>query len=58
MKDKTILELATRINEIRVEQQKLEIEYNSIVKELWDRIPSLKDDPNLQIKEKTKGKTL
>lgn len=51
-KDK-IFKLATRLNEIQVEQQKLEIEYNQIVKELWDIIPKLKDDPNLQPIQKT-----
>ena len=55
MKDKSIKELADRLNQIRVEQNKLSIEYNEIVKELWERIPGLKDDPNLE-PEKVKGK--
>ena len=55
LKDKTIKELVDRLNEINKEKDKLDIEiivlndeYDKIVKELWDRIPSLKDDPNLQ----------
>ena len=45
--------LVTRLNEIRKEQNKLDIEYNEIVNKLWDMIPTLKGDPNL---EKKKGK--
>lgn len=55
LKDKSIKELVDRLNEINKEKDKLDIEiivlddeYDKIVKELWDRIPSLKDDPNLQ----------
>lgn len=51
-----VFKLASRLNEIRVEQQKLDIEYNKIVLELWDMIPSLKTDPNVQPKEKVRGK--
>lgn len=54
MKDKTIYELATRLNQIMVEQQKLELEYNQIVYELWERIPSLKDDVNIQPKKRVR----
>lgn len=54
-KDKTF-ELVNRLNEIRVEQQKLELEYNRIIKELWDIIPNLKNDPNIQLQEKIKVK--
>lgn len=50
MKDKTVKELADRLNQIMVEKNKLDIEYNMIVKELWDRIPSLTNDPNLELK--------
>lgn len=49
-----LLDLAKRLNEIRWEQDKLEIEHNQIIKEIWNRIPSLKDDENLQPKTKTK----
>ena len=48
MKDKEVFELAKRLNEIDVERNKLDIEYNEIVQKLWDKIPSLKDDVNLQ----------
>lgn len=55
LKDKSIKELVDRLNEINKEKDKLDIEiivlndeYDRIVKELWDRIPNLKDDPNLQ----------
>ena len=54
MKDKTIYELATRLNQIMVEQQKLELEYNKIVYELWERIPSLKNDVNIQPKKRVR----
>ena len=54
MKDKTIYELATRLNQIMVEQQKLELEYNQIVYELWERIPSLKNDVNIQPKKRVR----
>lgn len=55
LKDKSIKELVDRLNEINKEKDKLDIEiivlndeYDRIVKELWNRIPKLKDDPNLQ----------
>lgn len=59
MKNKTTLQLACRLNEIERELYDLDIEYNSIVQELWNRIPSLKDDVNIQKKKlivKTKVK--
>ena len=56
MKNKTVYELATRLNQIMIEQQKLEIEYNQIVYELWERIPSLNDNIDIQPKTKYKGK--
>lgn len=57
MQDKTVLELANRLNEIRKIKNELDIEYNMIIKELWERIPSLKDDVNMQLtKTKNKGK--
>ena len=49
-----LVDLVKRLNEIRWEQDKLEIEHNQIIKEIWNRIPSLKDDENLQPKTKTK----
>jgi hypothetical protein len=51
MKDKTTKDLAFRLSEIEREKFKLDMEYNKIVQELWDRIPSLKDDVNLQKKK-------
>lgn len=54
MKNKTTLELVNRLNKINKEINDLEIEYNKIVNELWERIPKLKDDVNMQ-KIKTKG---
>lgn len=60
MKNKTTLQLACRLNEIEQEIYNLNIEYNSIVQELWNRIPGLKDDVNIQkkkliVKTKVKG---
>lgn len=56
-KDKeTVFNLVTRLNQIMIEQERLDIEYNKIIKELWDRIPTLKNDPNLQPKEKVRVK--
>ena len=52
MKDKTLFELCTRLNEINKEMDNLEMEQCKIVKELWERIPSLKDDVNVQPKKK------
>ena len=54
MKDKSTLQLASRLNQIMREQENLEIEYNKIVNELWQRIPKLKDDVNIQPKKKTR----
>ena len=48
MKDRSLTELCFRLKDIRVEQDKLAIEYNQIVEEIWDRIPSLIGDPNLK----------
>ena len=51
MKDKTLYELANRINEIEVQRMILDIEYNQIIYEIWDRLPQLKGDPSLQLKK-------
>ena len=63
MRNMTILQLVYRLNDIMVEQNKLEIksmelekEYNEIVYELWGRIPSLKDDENIQPKKRVREK--
>lgn len=55
-KDETIVNLVKRLNQIEVEKQQLDLEFNEIAYELWDRIPSLKDDVNLQPKVLRKGK--
>lgn len=56
MKDKTILELAIRLNQIEKELNELQIEYNVIVQELWERIPTTKNDDNIQMKKRVKIK--
>lgn len=56
MKDKTILELAIRLNQIEKELNELQIEYNIIVQELWERIPTTKNDDNIQMKKRIKIK--
>ena len=56
MKDKTLFELANRLNEIEQEKYKLDLEYNKIVYELWERIPTLKTDETIQPKKKARGK--
>ena len=50
LKSWTVYDLAMRLNMIMVEQQKLDLEHNAIVQELWDRIPSIKDSPDIQPK--------
>ena len=62
MKNTDTVDLVKRLNAIRVEKQQLETriitldnEYNNIVQELWDRIPGLQNDEQMQ-KIKTKGK--
>lgn len=61
LKEKTTLYLATRLNEIMKEQNQYEIEllmldkeFNAIVYELWDRIPSLRNDADMQPKKRVK----
>ena len=46
----SLIDLTNRLNQIDAEKRELDIEYNKIVHELWDRIPSLKDDVNMQPK--------
>lgn len=55
IKQTPLINLAHRLNQIEIEKQKLDIEYNLIVNELWERIPSLKNDENLQPKVIKKG---
>ena len=51
MKNKSILDLCKRLNAIEKQRNELDIEFNMIVGELWQRIPSLKEDVNLQKKK-------
>lgn len=58
LKHTSLIDLINRINQISVEKLNLDLEYNSIIEELYVRFPDLKDDPNLEkikIKEKTNG---
>ena len=61
MKDKSVYELATRLNELTKELNTLELreitligEYDEIVYELWRRIPTLKEDADIQPKKKVR----
>lgn len=63
MKDKSVFELATRLNELTKELNTLELreitlinEYDEIVYELWRRIPTLKEDADIQPKKKVRKK--
>lgn len=51
LENKTIQELADRLNKIMVERDKLYIEYSQILEELCKRLPNLKDDENLKLKK-------
>lgn len=44
-------DLVMRLNNIRVTQDKLCIEYNYIIRELWNRYPNLTEDEDLQPQE-------
>ena len=48
MKDRELFELVQRLNEIMVLRNQLDIEYNQIVERLWEKVPSLKEDVNVQ----------
>ena len=48
------LKYSSILTEMNTEKQKLDNEYNEIIYELWNRIPSLKDDVNIQPKKKVK----
>lgn len=64
LKKTPLIDLANRLNQIRVEKRdldlkhlkldlegiKLDTEYNEIIYELWKRIPTLKDCPDIQPK--------
>ena len=51
LENKSIQELADRLNHIMVERDKLYIEYSQILEELCKRLPNLKDDENLKLKK-------
>lgn len=48
--DLSVIALANRLSEINIERDKLDMEELAIIHELWNRIPSLKDDVNMQPK--------
>ena len=52
LEDKSIRELADRLNQIKVERDNLYIEYSQILEELCKRLPNLKNDENLKLKKK------
>ena len=51
LKEKSIRELADRLNQIMVERDKLYIEYSQILEELYERLPNLKDNNNLKLQK-------
>ena len=51
LENKSIRELADRLNHIMVERDKLYMEYAEILEELYKRLPNLKDDENLKLKK-------
>lgn len=64
LKDTPTLILVHRLNELirqsdeqEMKQMELEKEYNSIVYELWRRIPSLETDVNIQPKSRKRVKS-
>lgn len=44
------VDLVHRLNNIEIEKQKLDIEWNLIVQELWYRIPTLSNSVDIQPK--------
>lgn len=63
MDKKSVYELATRLNAITKELNGLELremllikEYDEIIYELWERIPGLKESPDIQPKRKVRTK--
>ena len=51
MENKSIQELADRLNHIMVERDKLYIEYAEILEELCKRLPNLKDNEDIKLKK-------
>ena len=56
METKTTKDLVMRMNLINKEIDTLILEYNSIVKELWRRYPTLKNEVDIQPKIRIKTK--
>lgn len=56
LKTESTSDLVMRMNEINREIDILHIEYNQIVKELWDRIPGVRDHEDMQMKIRVKKK--
>ena len=61
MEHLTNKELIERFNQILIERNKLEMnlmeldkEHDDIVYELWNRLPNLKDEPDIQPKKKVR----
>lgn len=61
MEHLTNKELIDRLNRILIERNKLEMnlmeldkEHDEIVYELWNRLPNLKDEPDIQPKKKVR----
>lgn len=48
---KSVKQLADRLNTIMIIRDKLALEHSKVVQELLERMPSLKDDPNLELIE-------
>lgn len=48
MKNKTLKELADRLYQIEFEKKRLDEEYDLIIYELWDRVPTLKNEELFQ----------
>lgn len=44
------VDLVHRLNNIEIEKQKLDIEWNLIIQELWYRIPTLSNSVDIQPK--------
>lgn len=51
LENKSIRELADRLNQIMVERDKLYIEYSQILDELYKRLPNLKDNKSLKLQK-------
>ena len=47
---KKLGQIDTELKLLQAKKQALEMEYNNIMLELWDRIPTLKEEPSMQMK--------